>query len=467
MRYSIPLFVGLFIGMPVIAESQTLFELPVNRADYTQYTSPEACLAAAQRVSDSTQIAVAWETPVARDTMPYNPTRQQTANAIVVAQMCRERYVAQSTPSELMTHFELALLAGDDSVARALLERRLALFTTPSDEGRQVVLQHAFSAYLRAKPIRVAAAEQILNVLDTLTGMPPEFRFQMHNDIANFARSILDTVVLRRHFEAMSTILRNSSDSLRQSATGRSFVQAIVNAEMPLLLPILRDSGVIVYTARVFARYVAASGRSLTPAAIAPIGTRPPPLQGKFWYNRGGPDVSHPAANKVSLVVMGVRHDCDFTRCGNSYKTLERLVRRFSGDLDISLVAQTQGFFGLRLPKTPKEEADATNDYFLVNGKLPGALVIEDTKFTKRPAPDRRRFNELTENQIAYAVRYPLDRYQMPAPPPTVYVVAPDGTVAYSLMLVSTNERELVAVLAALLERMSAGSGQESARPQN
>jgi hypothetical protein len=43
----------------------------------------------------------------------------------------------------------------------------------------------------------------------------------------------------------------------------------------------------------------------------------------------------------------------------------------------------------------------------------------------------------------------------VPPPLPTVYVVAPNGTVVYQLALARANERELTAVLASLLVHSS------------
>ncbi len=432
---------------------KTLFIHPKNIPDYNKYSRLESCLVAVNRVADSVEIATDWNNHTVYDTLPFNPDSKTSEIALNLARFCKDRFANSETASEIMSHFHLAVVLGEFGEAKNLLNKRLAQLPVTNVSVRQEMLFRAINIYINARPMAVGPAEELLAVLDTLDGSSLENLFRFNNQIATYARSLMDTAVLKRAVGAMHRILAKIPQDQKETPHGRSLVQATIDAEAPLLLSILRDSGSIVYTARLFSRYVVASGRSLEQASIAPIGTTPKPLEGKFWYNKKTEATVYPRSGRVSLVLMNVRHDCDLKSCANSYRTLERLSKRFSDKMDVILVGQTQGFFGLEKSPPPEKEANQVSEYFLKNLKVPAVMLVEETEFYKRKEPDGRRFNNATESQTNYSIFYPLDRYQIPPPPPTLYVVNGKGAVVYKILLTSTFEREITALIAILLER--------------
>ena len=103
------------------AGAQMHFPTPGDRAQYERYLIPEQCLAAARRVVDSVQ----WGTRP--DTMPFDARDTLPSAAAATARRCGERFqVAVVERQSLSTLRDLALMAGEDSVARAVTERQIA-----------------------------------------------------------------------------------------------------------------------------------------------------------------------------------------------------------------------------------------------------------------------------------------------------------------------------------------------------
>jgi hypothetical protein len=455
--------------------SQPLFSWPIDRPNYDAYTTPEECVRAAQRVRDSTQRLVNLAAGVRLDTVAYIPSDTEFTRVVDVAKRCGGRFTMENVaPESFNALFWLRLLEGKDNLAKAILARQAEHLKGAPAVRRATVVSQAIDIALKdVSPARVEMAEEIAAELDRLPNLPPLMRASWHMTIAQYARAVLDTVRLRQQLDIVDPLLNTLPRDVRASRDGQALMWQVHQIHALAHVGLLRERGVDTYVQQVVTNYAQTSGRNVdgAAAALAPFGTRPPPLVGEFQFRASGAGASHPTVGKPALVVFDVRHDCAYMLCAQSYATLRRLARRFGDAIDVTLVAQTQGYFRERPPLDPAQEAEAIRHYFLEQVRLPGTLIVERTQFTTRSAPDLRRFNELTANQRAYAIRRPLDPYMPPPPMLDVYVLASDGTVVYAATgrqdrLSPKSERGIAAVIDALVaSRSSSPSDVPAAQP--
>jgi hypothetical protein len=453
----------LAVAGPVRVDAQTvappvslMFTWPVDHADYTTYHSPEACLAAARRVQDSLVRVRNLASGARADTMAFVPAQAELPGVVDVVTRCGSRFTLDNTPPESWSAlYRISLMRGDDAGAAVILDRQLAHITQTSLPQQAAILNTALDITLDVHPVRAATADGLVARLDTLPDVPVRLRLMAHAAVAQYALTVLDTARLRHHAAAIDRMLDGLTPEVRRDFS----VQQLI-ARMPLYRTVaaagmLRDSGAVTFTRRLLKSNARASGVPAGSAAQAqaPVGEHAATLEGTFWYHRVG-NTPHPAPGKPSLVVFDLRHDCAYNRCASSYAVLRRLGARFGDTLDVTLVAQTQGFFAERRPQQPAQEAEAIRHYVFDQLHLPGTLVVEQTAFTVRPDPDGRRFNAATANQRAYH-RQALDRYASPPYTLPVYVVASDGTIVYATPpqngLSPEIERGITAIIEALL----------------
>jgi hypothetical protein len=316
---------------------------------------------------------------------------------------------------------------------------------------------------MHTHPARIGLATELLAQLEQLSVVPVETLFTMHNSLALHARRQLDTTMLRREVAAMRGLFNRLPASERHGRLGQQLAAVVVSNEAPLFWQVLRDSGGAAYAAHLVANYTNATqaNAQIRTSRMGPIGAHATPLTGPFWARHAAIDPPRPTPGMLALVVFNIRHDCGFASCGGAYRALQEIAGRYGNVLQITLVAQTQGYFRNRPPQTPREEAEAIRHYFLDNVKLPGALVVETTPFIKRPDPDRRRVNAVTADQAAYAITNPLNPYDIVSGSPQGYIVAPDGTIVAMTSFGTADRKSLYALLDAMLP---AGAPSPSAR---
>jgi hypothetical protein len=200
-------------------------------------------------------------------------------------------------------------------------------------------------------------------------------------------------------------------------------------------------------------------GTGPLPAGVGqPIGEPAPRIEADFWFRRGDSTATRPTKGKVSLVVFQDPQLCYFgaTRpdCQATYARLRRLARQFPA-LEITLVAQTQGWFDKAAPPAPAEEAALLAHAWLEERQIPAALAVTATPFWRLADPDRRRINRDVPNAIHYTFGRPSARARgiTNLAPFDAYLIDQVGAL---VTVSSLNEDQLPQLIATLLARPAA-----------
>lgn len=431
----------LLVVAPAGAGAQASFAWPAAGADYSRYSAPEQCIVALRRVIDSTQ----WGEP---DTTRFDPAAPLPDVAGATVRRCGARFpLGSATTDRDGALVELYLAMGRTDDAKALVARRLAAAAAKgSRSGEEAhVLMTSINAYLDARPAAVDQALALAARLDRLGSAARRERVGAHAAMYEFARSVMDTGLMRQEAVALTT----AADGLTDEEWMTPGVQsAIADAILSMTLPLLRDSTEDAFLAVLHQRMRKTLGDSYGSKGAGSIGRPVPRLAGDWWFGVADTATPRPRAGRLTFV-MSVDWRCGGD-CYPAYAVLRRLHARYGDALDVVLVAQTDGYFRLRPPLAPAEEAEALHQYFLGELALPGALTVSSTPFTFRPDPDLRRVDKPTQNDTTYVL-------ESGSHGNTIVVVDPRGTVVYYTQgLQPRKEREITAVLDFLTARQRA-----------
>lgn len=444
------------------AQGQALFRWPGAAPDSARYTWVEQCLAAAGRVQDS----LAMWGPVLKDTVEETVSearRSPPALVIETVRRCGARFVARpdTSLSDWWSRFQLYLYMGEDDEAGALLTRRLAAVDDTAAKERAFVLDTAVTACLNRQPAAVAMADSLLVEQSRLPDsvMTLQMRLERNFNLMTEADAVADTVRERNAALRLVAISKGLTPVERRSPIYNNLGGAYVYRALNFLHKAASlDSlghGTAGFVALLRANWAAATGES--PDALKlPIGEAAPPITGEFWFNRGDANAERPTKGKISLVAFVDNH-CGATKwdafnCMVPYAMLRRLGKRFPS-LEITLLDQTFGYFGFAEESPPPKEEASLLWGLAQHYRLPGAYVVESTPFWRLDAPDRRRINKATPNQLHYAFSRSWRVYQG-----SVFVIDEHGTVVEASRLLTRNERRLQTLIEILLHRQSATS---------
>jgi hypothetical protein len=422
--------------LPIQASAQTLFPA-AGGPDFTRYTAPAMCVAAAERVRDST-----WSWGAAeRDTFPLDPQEALPGPVAETARRCAVRFRGDdATPSELPALMQLALFAGDDSLAQRMLDRHIEMLRQRPVVERAAVLYTALESDLAAHPIRLAAAERTTAALDQLGPSAWHERLFAHDALYQYSLSVLDTVGVRREGTVWIADLRASHSPLAGSELAQ--VHIAERASSARFVAALRDSSAVAINAIRRNSIATMFGTQLADRLLGAVGHPAPPLNNDYSFET--PKPSHDASARRLDLLVYVDHRCRLADCAPDFAVLRRLQQRYQ--IPTTLVARTYGFFRERPPVGPTEEAAAMRDYFLGFLALPASLRATTTPFTRLPDPDRRRIDgEIT----AYAV-YGFPQSSGPGSQGNIAVlIDAEGTVVFQQQLGPQTERMWGAFIAA------------------
>jgi hypothetical protein len=424
-RQLLPVFLALVLVVPA-AHGQTVFTWPKDSSDVSQYTTVDQCLAATRRVRllGASNPSLIW-----RDTLPHT-TASEAADAraplpeplTAVARQCTDHLTVATAPlSDFVPLLALTLLAGRDTAAGVLVQRRLKSIGAVSLDERAAVLDTVIAAYLGAwsrgvdvewftyvRPARLAPAESLVMQLSRMKAVPWQMRLK--NDVAllEAAGAAADTGAARHAADAGIAVASSLTDAERRSNEfldyGGALVSALAESERRTLLDSLRRS-TAAYARSYRALWERVTGPRGVPSGFGkPIGEPAPQVTADYWFRRGDSTTARPTKGKVNLVVFFGPCEGTFARpdCQAEYAILRRLARRFP-ELELTLVARTIGVFGDAAPPSPSEEAAMLAHAWLDERHLPGAVAVTTTPFWRLPDPDRRRIARDTPNETNYS----------------------------------------------------------------
>jgi hypothetical protein len=188
-----------------------------------------------------------------------------------------------------------------------------------------------------------------------------------------------------------------------------------------------------------------------------PVGSRALPLQSMFFFPQitetrsagapgpaaGGSTFTRPTPGAISLIVFLDRCDALVLQCLETYATIKRIASQYP-ELEVTLSAQTYGYFFDQKPPVPQEEANLYQKWWLEFHALPATLTVTETPFWRISDPDRRRIDELIDNRKNYSFGTWVVRPQMGV------LVDGDGTIVYTNTVGRMTERrfrELIQIL--------------------
>jgi hypothetical protein len=392
---------------------------PGNR-DYTRYTDLRWCLIAATNTRDVLRrtlkaldnFDLVQSTPE-RDTLP--------AGAKTVARNCGARFtVAGTAIGDLPVLFDLALMAGNDSMAHAVLARLVD--AAPTTVEKDKVLLKYVDHYLNAEPARVAAADSIVAQIEKLGQAGLSERLNVHGALLQyFGVKHYNSRLVRREAEQVISII----DSM--ATPELHHVERLSGAYNHLMLwAWLNYPDSIPVIAQRYQRYLRSSAAQgamkkicleerkaficdLTSAPIdtvirAVLGTgyhqsqqAAPPVSADFWFPAPGRDTVQPARGVVSVIINYQNLiNCIRTPggCKEDFDRLRRFVERYkSAGMSITMLANAPGY---RLGGDPGPADSVAQSYRLYMQnyfKWPVTVAVRNQIVTyKMESPDGRIF---------------------------------------------------------------------------
>jgi hypothetical protein len=301
-------------------------------------------------------------------------------------------------------------------------------------------------------------ARRLVARIDTLVPTALVARLAGYNRLLDAARAGLDTATMRYAATSWFARYATAPDSLRHSV-------ALFHALAMTRDLVFLDGGARLDTEEWIRRIRDESRRRVGPGweSFLKIGRPAPPLAGDFWFGRQDSAEVRPAPGRWSLLVF-VDHPCE-EQCYPAYAVLRRLQRRMGPALDITLIAQTRGYFRLQPPPTPPEEVEMVRHQFLDELELPGVLSVTVTPFLRRPDPDRRRVDRNIPNRTNYGYsggKSPQSLYDFQGAESRysadAVLVDPRGRVVYEVSLDPQQEAMLYFVLRTMLGPQERGA---------
>jgi hypothetical protein len=399
---------------------------PGNK-DFTRFTTPGQCLGAVGVASDllrrsvATQVShVLEDSAAAGDPLP--------AGAVAVAQACLARLTTSGTAAgDLPDFFRLALLAGNDSVARTAVARQLALATDAA--SRAAVLQDAIDGYLDAEPAHVAAAESVAAQMDALGKTMTVERLNGHQSLLQFARRKFDEPHMRQEAERIIAIGQEVPATTIQlgkeavfwayAALGEIAYLEHPDSVMAITARAKRDlgrfgpmpNGIPVHLLILLKDFSTLSlpviRNNLLPFnADQYAGRSLPPLAATYWFPKA-PTSWPPGNGRPSLIVYGgwmmnrcARDDDGILDgplfrgygCRELYTYVPLWAKKYGDQLAITLVSQTGGRAARSAELSPAQEADSLRWFFLDHLELPVTVGVVEASVKTLPVFDGRQF---------------------------------------------------------------------------
>jgi hypothetical protein len=392
--------------------------------DFHRFTVPGMCVAAVtdlERVSRHSVAAQQRHSDLQHSAPELDtiPARAQAA-----ARACGARFtLAKTSPMDLPALFTLALMAGHDSLARAVVLHQLATTTDPA--AQDAILGRAARGYLRAEPARLAGADWTVAVADSIVrsharlahargATVQHYPFSASHAILDYARETFNRQRLRQEAERIIAgaqgvpreVLLDPSQPQWHDAYSALAELTFVDHPDSLLALAQRATDD-------FARHPSNTTRPLT------LGSTPadvlkfllpkelqytssefsslPPLDAAYWFP-AKPD-TWPVRGKVTLLLYGLGCGRDIWRCaGLDELNLPRELARYgTQNLDLTIAVLSEKQFLTNGPLTPAAEADSINWFYRTSRHLPVTVaMIPSAVQVIAPDPDGRRVHKDT-----------------------------------------------------------------------
>jgi hypothetical protein len=403
------LFVALAVSPPLPA--QTLFSWPQTIRDVTRLTNVDDCLAAVQRVWDSTSLrSLQW-----LDTLPFSVEEAQQklpSRVIETAARCSTRFNPNAVPaSEFKSMLRLFIYADRHAGADSLVTHRLASISETlshtsssalsAEAIRLAILDTTINLFLQATPARTRQVIPYVEQYLSTPGATLASRLKLAFRIGELAKQQGDTILNRQWLERTIKISATATEAEKQQFDPWPWAfSAVYDLHFLELADSLRvgTDAYIRHLDRLWATTIDSSPGAKFPF---PFGGSLPSLKADYWYeypnaakkgssSSATTSVVRPVPDRVNLVLFV---DGRFWMLGGGDRrrgyVLKRLKERFP-KLEITMITRTYGVVLPLEPPSPEQEAEIYAkrlEYF----QWPVTLGVEKTPWWTLDAPDRRR----------------------------------------------------------------------------
>jgi hypothetical protein len=335
------------------------------------------------------------ERATAGDTLP--------AGAIAVARACLSRFsLAHTSPENLQDLFSVALAAGNDDLAHAVLAKRLA--SASGTMAKASVFQDGLEGYLAAQPKRVAAADSVVAAIDALGPAAANARIRAHGTVMDRARARFDEPTMQREAERIialghelpfAAIMDSSRNAIR--------LAYVLLADLAFVESPDSVTAVVARAKTDLSRFPPRPNEfdfkaaSLDESRVALLPSSPtvhtlPRLTANYWFPKP-PSEQALGKGRPALIVYGgwllgdcIRYDRTLLwwplaqECLALRTALPEWVAAYGERLPITLVSPTRGRAVRSLPLSPAAEADTISWYLRDWLKIPVTVgVVRDS----------------------------------------------------------------------------------------
>jgi hypothetical protein len=365
--------------------------------DFARYDTPALCLAAVQNTQAAQEHSLAMQAAVitTRQREPAHDTL--STGAVAVARACLAGLpVRNIAERDLSRFFVLALSAGEDSLAHAIVVHQLA---TASDSMRPKILGTLLVNYMTARPARIAAAESLVTLVAAAghAADRTQLWLQLQGELQKYWKMNLNDARLQQVAEdALAFVHRGQATQLSKKDVGI----VVANAYSQLMwLAYLRHPTAPDSSWRILRQQAEHDLNGLMPseqitALFRPDSTavmnnsnpafRVRPLHAAFWFPIGT-DTVFPVPGAISLeydipdrCLTSIGAIIHATPCAEDLAQLQRWYEAYgSAGLRITVTAALHGhalFSGAELPAA--EEARTIAWYVQEHWQLPVRVAV-------------------------------------------------------------------------------------------
>lgn len=477
---------GLISGVP--GEAQLRFERRTDSVNIENYGTIEECVAATSRLHREAVTVARYEVEVDIDTMPIiavdPPLPRRIIPVLDFARQCGKQFSPSTFPMNDGWDLFMGILWQAERFAAVdtLLERRMATIVNNDSAQYAAVLDTIIGVYQKLHPRQLELADSLLNVRMSL---PAHGRMNIQSFLLNFdqfkyARMSNDTVLAHNAADRIRRLNLTVTDEDRQDRVFIEYARPPIYAALSYLsnsrggLDSLKK-GIASYIALQRNNWSQVSGGFASDYGFA-VGEYALPLPTDFvWANPSYPQAQAvrndltteiPQQGRVGLIIF-YGHECyreqgiglpigkNYSPCRSGFAALKRLAKRFP-ELDITVVAETHGYFSYLNPVTPPEEAEWLRRWTHEYLQLPGRLAVATIPHWALQAPDNRRIDETLPYVTSYAFGKKNDGRDWVVPE-TAFLVSRDGIIIHKDRLSTPwtpfSEKEFGGLIEILLDR--------------
>ena len=404
--------------------------------DFTDYTTPGLCLGAVMTTRAVLRNSLA--AIVSYDTLRRHPLRDTLpAGAVQIARACSAKFTLENTNAkEWGFLFNLAVLEGNDSLAKAVLARRLA--GASSGAARDTLVLQALQVYLnvpcegmeRGEPARPELADPLVASLDA-PDVDLATQLRAHMLMLEFAQQTNDQQRLHREVAHLATLAQQAHErGATQAVASRDLsaayqmlmrmaffqsadsMQSVAQQAQRTLrqLPNVPDvcSGWPDQCRTASVETIEATLKQGIYGGDDPAGTPAETVHETFWFPKGGvKDTIAPIPGHVTLL-WHLAYPCFldegwllwFNSCQLNVDELRRWINAYTPrGLAVVILQAEYGHSMLSGVESPAQEAERIRWYFQDYQQLPVTVAVHAPDNPVLPLPDGRHLGVLRNDR--------------------------------------------------------------------